>query len=73
MAALVATNVRGERKIDMICHFGVLPIPGNPSAVLLAKSEYDRMVTEGQAPAYPEYQVPGKDDVLPGDEWKTQG
>jgi len=65
-----ATNNHGERKIELIVHSGILPVPGNPVVVLIDKSEYDRMVTEGKAPTYPDYTPPGKDDILPGDEWK---
>ena len=70
MPACIATNNHGERKIDLIVHFGILPVPEGPFAILIDKSEYDRLVAAGEAPSYPEYTPPGKDDILPGDEWK---
>lgn len=64
-----ATCKRGERQIELIVHFGILPVPGAPCAILIDKTEYDRMVSKGEAPTYPEYEPPA-DDILPGDEWK---
>jgi hypothetical protein len=71
MPAMVATSVHGQRVFDLIVQIGILPIPESPAAVLVTKTEYDRMVAEGKATPYPEYEPPKpQDDILPGDEWK---